>query len=555
MHFDPITGEKIMDPGDEIQGQADQGTQSEQAQGQTFAQDGRNQAQFGQGQSQFNQAAGQFGQTQNQFGQPQGRFDQAQGNFQQGQFTQPQFAQGQPGFGQAPTDGNKVKKGLPIGAVIGIVAAILVVIAGVAFFALKGTGAKVSLLTLANTSYDGSYLMDSIKEVGLKPGDDLSVSANVDVEELEFNLSFARNESKHTGSVYADVTYSGFTLDFTGYIDEKKVKLASPVITDYLFVYDYSNKKNDGYFIELLEDEGIDVEDFNTMIAFLNDNTGLMKKYQEKTTEYYKDCLDSVEFEKTGAKDTFNVNGKDITCKEYKAVITSDTVTGWIEGYQDMLESFIKENSDEIEVLEDIAEEELDLDDAFEDMLDEAEDMEDIEISVFAKGTTVAAIIIEYDDEPLGIYFKGGDYLAQNVVIEFDGDEVLTIEGKTNGDVQTSVIESDEFTIEYSYNKKTGALTIESDDYDFEFEGKLTCKKGEISLSVDTLEIYGDSLDVDTLVVTISNKPEIREPKGDEFDIGNADEDELYDVVEEIYENVEDNDELYDFFEELSYLF
>ena len=157
------------------------------------------------------------------------------------------------------------------------------------------------------------------------------------------------------------------------------------------------------------------------------------------------------------------------------------------------------------------------------------------------------------DDEEVQILFKGGDYLAQNVEVTVDGDTTLTIEGKIDGDVETSTIETDDMTIEYSYNRKTGELTIENDD--FEFNGKLVCKKGEMTVTVDSVEVDGDDLEIEKLEIIYSSKVDIKEPKGEEFDIGNADEDDLSELGEEIYDNVYDNDELMDFLEEFMYMF
>ena len=571
MHFDPITGEKIMDPGDEIQGQAGQAadqaaqaaTQAAQTADQAAAQtaqaagDTVAQAQQVYDQTQAAQAAatqqaqGQFQQAQGQFQQAQGQFQQAQGQFQQ---AQGQFQQAQPQFQQMPSDGNKVKKGLPVGAVIGIIVGVVAVIGIIVFAATKFMGGKLSLLTFGATAYDGSYLVDAIKETGFKPYEDMSVTVNAEVEDLGLNVVAARKADSHVGSVYAEITYSGFTANATGYIDEKKIEATCPVIGDYLFVYDYSSSKNSGYIIEMLEDEGIDAEDLNAMIGFLNDNSDNYRKLSEKMIDYYKDCIEGIELEKTGKKETFTVNGKDVSCKEYKAVITEDDVNEWIKGYQEILEGFVDDNSDVFDAIESLSGESFDLDDSFDELYDEIEDMDDIEFMVYAKGTTVAAICLtNADDEEVQILFKGGDYLAQNVEVTVDGDTTLTIEGKIDGDVETSTIETDDMTIEYSYNRKTGELTIENDD--FEFNGKLVCKKGEMTITVDSVEVDGDDLEIEKLEIIYSSKVDIKEPKGEEFDIGNADEDDLSELGEEIYDNVYDNDELMDFLEEFMYMF
>ena len=56
----------------------------------------------------------------------------------------------------------------------------------------------------------------------------------------------------------------------------------------------------------------------------------------------------------------------------------------------------------------------------------------------------------------------------------------------------------------------------------------------------------------DSLEVIIANKADIQEPKkGDTFDLGKADEDEIEDFAEEVMETIQDNDDLMDIIDEL----
>ncbi len=558
MHFDPNTGEKIMDPGDEIQNAAAQTADNaaqaaQQAQQQAAATAA--QAQAGAAQ-QAAPAADAAAQAQQAFAQAQAQ--QQAPNFQ----AQPQF-QGQPQFqaqpGVAPAADN-VKKGLPIGAVIGIIAAVVAVIGVAVFFITRNLGGKVSLVNTLINAYDGEYLTDASKDFKLDPFGQFTYTVEGEVEDVEFNVSIASNGSNHTRSAYATVTYSGFTADFTGYIDEKTIKAQCPVIGDYIFLYDYSNDKNDGYLMEILDDADIDVKDFNALIAFLNDNSDLVKKFYDKNLDYFLKIANDLDFKKTGEKETFEVNGKSITCKEYQAVITEDLVVEWIEGYQKLWDEFYKENSDDFEVIEEMVGEDLDLDDYFDDMIDAVDDFEDITVSIYSKGATAACIRVADEDHMVEILFKGGDYLAQNLEInyDYDGDEgtLLTIEGETKGDVQTTTIEVEDmdYELEYSYNRKTGDLnmTCEVDGEEFyNLECTVEISKDQIKYTYDTLEVYGQDAPFDSLTVTLSTKADIKEPKkGDEIDLGAVDEDELEDLYEEILDELQDNDDLMEFLED-----
>ena len=539
MHFDPNTGEKIMDPGDEIQANAAGAVDQAQAAANTAAD---------QAQTAANTAADQAQAAADSTA------EQAQANYAQFQQAQPQQAYGVP-------QNTEVKKGLPIGAVLGIVAAVVVVLGGVIFLAARNLGGKVSLLNLFTTAYDGCYMTDYAKDVQIKPFDDFTLTMSGEIEDAEFNVAFANAASSHTRSLYASVTYSGFSTDATLYIDEKNVKANVPVLGDYLFIYDYSNNKNDGYFVELLDDAGVDVADFNALIAFLNDNNGTIEKFYDKTTDYAVSCLTDLDFKKTGEKETFTVNGKKIDCKEYQAVITEDTLVEWIEGYQKVWEDFYKANSDDFEAVENLADEDIDLDDFFDDLLDQVDGMEDLTISVYSKGKTTAALRFESDDNMIEILFKGGDFLAQNLEVnyDFDGDDgtLLTCEGKTKGDVQTLTFESEmaDFVLEYTFNRKTGELTMDSEmggrEY-YHIECTFSVSKNEVKVVYDEMEIYGEDMPFDSLEYTISTKADIKEPKkGDKMDLGNMDEGDFEDLYEEIIENIMDNDDLMDTMEDL----
>ena len=592
MHFDPNTGEKIMDPGDEIQAaantvnqaadqaaaqadaaaanqaaaaQAAAQAQAAQAAAQAQAAQAAAQAQAAQAaaQAQAAQAAAQAqaAQAQAQFQQAQPQFQQAQPQFQQ---AQPQFQQ--PQFQQAPVNPvpeTKEKKGLPIGAIIGIIAVVAAVIGVVIFFVKGGIGGKVGLLNVFTSAYEGEYLTEYTKDFQIKPFGDFTYTVSGEVEDVEFSVAVANAASSHTRSMYATVTYSGFTADATAYIDEKNIKAQVPVLGDYVFLYDYSNDKNDGYLMEFLDEADMDVKTFNALIAFANDNSSTMQKFYEKTLDYAKDCVVGIDFKKTGEKETFKVNGNDVSCKEYQAVITAEDVIGWIEGYQKIWDDFYKENAKTFEPFEELSGEELDLSDAFDDMIDEIEDYfeEDLIVSVYVKGKITGAIRLEYDENVIEILFKGGDYLAQNVEVNYDVDgedgTILTIEGKTKGDVQTTTIEAEdeEFVLEYSFNRKTGELEMDMEEWGrevYHIECTYTVSKSECKVVFDEFEMYGSAMPFDALEVTMSNKADIQEPKkGTTFDLGNVDEDELEDFAEEVMDTIQDNDDIMDIIDEL----
>ncbi|MBR5360420.1 MAG: hypothetical protein IK123_05980, partial [Lachnospiraceae bacterium] len=420
---------------------------------------------------------------------------------------------------------------------------------------------KVSLLNTITHAYDGEYLTEATRGLDIKPNSDMTIKVEAEVEDVEVLFSYANEVSSHTRSVYAEVTYDGFTIDATGYMDQKQVLASCPIVGDYLFTYDYSNDKHSGMIVDVLDDQDIEISEFNEMLAFLNDNSGDVQKFREQSVAYFTERIASLDFKKTGNKETFTVNGEKVECKEYATVLETDTLEEWINGYQDLVEEFVDAHSDALDTYDAVYGNETDFDELFDEILDEIDELEDLNISIFTKGKITAAVRVVYDDDMYyEVQLKGGDYLAQNVeVISVEDDDeetVLSIEGKTKGDVQTTTIEMEEYdmTFEYSFNRKTGEFEMSMEVYGREIyacEATLTVDKNSYSLEFDELTVDGDKLDIDKLVITISTKAEIVKPKGEEFDLGDADEDDFEDLVEDIKDEIEDNDDLQDLIDEL----
>ncbi len=73
-----------------------------------------------------------------------------------------------------------------------------------------------------------------------------------------------------------------------------------------------------------------------------------------------------------------------------------------------------------------------------------------------------------------------------------------------------------------------------------------------MELSAETVEVYGNRLDVDCLL-SIRKGAEFREFEGDVFDVGEASKSELEDLGEELMEQIEEDENLEDFLYELDY--
>ena len=115
-------------------------------------------------------------------------------------------------------------------------------------------------------------------------------------------------------------------------------------------------------------------------------------------------------------------------------------------------------------------------------------------------------------------------------------------------------MEDYDYEMEYSYNRKTGELTMTCEvdgDEMYNLECTIEISKNEIKYTYDTLEVYGEDMPFDSLVITFSTKADIQEPKkGEKVDLGNMDEDDLEDLVEDIRDELMDNDDLMEFLED-----
>ena len=147
--------------------------------------------------------------------------------------------------------------------------------------------------------------------------------------------------------------------------------------------------------------------------------------------------------------------------------------------------------------------------------------------------------------------FEGGDYRAQNIIIAFEGDEMIEIEGETNGSVEerSLTIEGEEF-FSYEYDSKSGDFEcFISDGYE-EYEianANIKSKNGQVTFYAEDVSFEGVGMEME---LTIKKGAKIDKLSGETFDLGNASESELEDlVVDELGED------LYDFAEDYSWLF
>jgi uncharacterized protein YerC len=256
------------------------------------------------------------------------------------------------------------------------------------------------------------------------------------------------------------------------------------------------------------------VEQLNSLLKGVDNSEG-----QDEFVEAIQKEFDSLKFEKISAE-TFEVDGKDRKCKGYATTIEADNINNILEAYMDYIESSmpaaLRQNMDWSE---------------FEELEDEIDDMDDLNVSFFIYKNKLACIRIDEDgDDPVEIQFKGGDYRLQNVELVVDGTTYMKLSGEKDGSTETIKLKAEgETVLKSEYDTKSG---------DFEIEVSNVTVKGNIESSRKGVTITISKISsLDGLKMTIYAQKDADFAdvnKKNLFDVGNADEDDFYDLMDDI---------------------
>lgn len=478
------------------------------------------------------QSAPQNNPQEQQYQQP---YPQYQQDFQQ-TYQQPQ----QP---QAPKGGIPKKLLIGIGAGCGAVAVVGAIVFVVSQVLMANPVAKIS--TAAVNTFKGGQLMEVFNPTGIINENGMAVDLLLEVEGEKVGMSAAYQQSKSRKAANAkvdlDIDGEELVLEGTVELDKDRIALSVPQIGETIYTY-YYTKENDGFLTDELDDDVIEMlNDVLTKVyefGYASDSEAAKKAIAELITSE----LGAMKIEEL-EKEEFEVNDKDVKCAGYLVTVTEDNMLNIVDGLADIYDEYYADSMDDL-----LDEMYLDMGDFFDELEYTFEDMPDIELSFYLHKKQLACVKMEVDDEDGAAfaYFYGGDYPAQNmeVVFEDDDDEysICKIEGSTKNQVETMTIEVEEEEIcEINYNQKTGEIEISSEDLDLDLSAVVTRKGNILTLEMNDLEI--DGLDTSGSI-TISGDADIKLPKGEEFDLGNASEDDWEDLADELQDFIEDN-ELY----------
>jgi carbon monoxide dehydrogenase subunit G len=422
---------------------------------------------------------------------------------------QPIYAGTNATFTAAPA----AKTGIGIGAKIAIAAAVVVVaggaiLTGVKAGAFSGPAGKVER-AVNNTFSDGPEIIEALSAASIT--DSKSYTLGMDVSYMGQKVSGEYRYSEKKQQLEATVDFTGAT-ELTAYVtlDTEALYMAVPNALDDTLVY-YYTKDNDGALIDAMGEDT--VEQINSLLSGVDNSDG-----QAEFAEAIQKELDSLKYEKISAE-TFEVDGKDRKCKGYATTIEADNINNILDAYMEYIESSmpaaLRQNMDWSE---------------FEDLEDELDDMDDLDVSFFIYKNKLACIRMDGGDDTVEIQFQGGDYRLQNVEVLVNDDTYMKLEGEKDGSTETIKLKAaGETVLKVEYDTKSGDFEIKADSETI--KGNIESSRKGVTITIS--EISG----LDGLKLTLYAQKDADFADVDEknlFDVGNADEDDFYDLMNDI---------------------
>lgn len=407
------------------------------------------------------------------------------------------------------------------GWIFAVIAVIVIAAAGAVFAAVKSgffssDSAKV-MAAITNTVNDTDYLASTLKFGSLFASDDLTFSFESETQgyEMEFQFLFGESQKQLLGSMdVPDFT----TVDFQAELTEEQLRVQVPVVSGYIFTYDYTKPKSS--FMQ--ENFGYRLDTLDEMLQ----NLYFAKRDTEFDSDLAKTIIEEgqkLEFEKVEAEE-FEVDGQDRNCKGISTVITQDC----IQNIMDEIENVYQES-------ESVA---YGYDGYVEEYFDEIEqgiaDMEDVEVTFFIYKNKLACIRIEEGEEDAELRFLGGDTRMQNMHLLFDGEELLRLEGETveSTEVKKFFVEGEE-TASLEYDQKNGDLDITMNNGSTSLSGNILLDKDSFNASIDKTMVNGQFVDV-KWGISVQKGASFEKIEGTEFNLSQATEQDMQELFEEL---------------------
>lgn len=454
---------------------------------------------------------------------------------------------GQPIYGQpqqaAPAPQEKKKGKVPViilSVIAGVVVLALLAVVGVKSGLFLSKGNKVAIAT-ANTLSETPQLIKDLSPIMAATSGTFAVTGNFEMDDVAVEVTVSVDKTEVSAHGYASI--DDFPeIDFAAEVTPKGIKAQSKAISDLVFVYNTADDKEDSFIAEMAGEDSLEMlDDALTALGEATEPTDFSKELTQLIVAEYGE----LEFEKAKEKE-FEVNGKDVKCKGYTVEVTEDNIMNIVDGMEDILD----------ETYGDILKEAgVSAKDITREIEYEIEGMDDIELTFYLYKSKLAAVIAEVDRSKLEIEFQGGDYRMQNVVVSADRMDIMEIKGETEDSVETlELLVWDEEVFTYEYDTKSGDLVVELDDGFYEVEANIQAKGNSVTVTLQdfyTEDSYvGEMMNLADIncSVTFTDGAKKASFSGEEFNVGTADEDDFYDLIEELEDTLEDFEELYYYF-------
>lgn len=408
-----------------------------------------------------------------------------------------------------------------------VIILILLIFGGIRSGLFLSKSGKV-LLATGNTLKDMPHFVETLEATAEIFKDEYTVEFNTDEYGVEIGGAFISADKQK--QLTARVEYGGDTIEGFAGVDSDSVMVQVPALSNKVFVYNYKGE-NTGAIMDYVDDDGIDM--VNSLLEQIGTSGNDSYKVREKIAGVIAKEWKSLKFKSVG-KEEFTVNDKDVMCKGYQTTITGDNIWNVIEGSYQAIED------QSLYALVDILARRVNIMLIRWDYLeDDLEDLEDVDVTFYLYKNQLAAIIIENEDldDDIKLYFEGGDYRLQNIILK-SGSERISLKGSDDGTTEKFKLRvkgsysDDAISLEYDYGDDG---RFKMDNGYASVSGKLYKKGKTVNLSIDGNDSFPD------LDFTVTKGARLQKFNGDKFDIGNADEDEIEDLVDDI------SDELYDY--------
>lgn len=420
-----------------------------------------------------------------------------------------------------------------ISIVVGVIVFIMLV--GAVFFAARlfvNPKRQVEKATM-KTFLDSGYLMDALKTES-DFGDDGKYSYDAAFEAYN-PMGDDSFEGNMTVSVDGDIKQFAGTIGYEGYgmlipelefifqLDADVLKFKIPAVDNRVFIYDYREEKNGAlqYYVgnetlQMLDDYLNSLYDMDA-----SSNRVETDKLQEDIKEWYK----RLEVKRAKAKN-FEVDGAERKSKGYVLILKKEDLLAGVELLDDNFREHLIEKGDWEPTF---------IDYFFEKLETECSDIEQMEVYFYVYKNKLASIEFEISGELQQILFKGGDFRFQNMELLNDGTSVFRLEGSIEDGKETIMaFEYDEPYFEVVYEKETGefGVGVWYGDDRIDINGCILLDPVSLTLSVNEFDLTDYIL---SGTIVIRKGAELDELRGEELDIGNADQQEISGALQNIF--------------------